>query len=164
ATCPPELQVSGLGGGLNSYLSRLPLATAVARPKPFSRTPGAPGRLQRLSLGRYDSRLDEIDHPGLEVGAVEPINLLGSRGRGHVHLGQVVADDVESNEVESVALEPRPHHRANLAVARGNLGLYAITADVDVAAVLVVALHPQRASEGFAVEHDQALVAVADFG
>ena len=34
-----------------------------------------------LVLERRDPRLDEIDHLGLEVGAVEPIDFLNSRGR-----------------------------------------------------------------------------------
>src|SRR6266851_4015367 len=117
-----------------------------------------------LLLECRDPRLDEIDHLGLEVGLIQPIDLLDSRGRGHVDLGQVVADDVEPDEIEPVALQARPHHRADLAVARGYLSFDAIAADVDIAAVLVVARDSQRASQRLAVEHDQPLVAVADFG
>src|SRR5262249_19141159 len=98
-----------------------------------------------------------------QVYAVEPVNLLDARGRGHVDLGQVSADYVEPDEIQPISLKPRPHHVADGAVARGDLGLHAIAADVDVAAVFVVARHAQRASEGLAIKDNHPLVAVTNF-
>src|SRR5438876_191755 len=40
---------------------------------------------------------------------------------------------------------------------------HAIAANVDVAAMLIVARHPQGTSERLTIEHDETLVAFADF-
>src|SRR6185312_4341484 len=42
-----------------------------------------------------DAGLDEIDHFGLDIDAIEAIDLLHAGGAGDVHFGDVVADDVE---------------------------------------------------------------------
>src|SRR6266851_6165632 len=70
----------------------------------------------RSMFERGDARLDEIDHLGFELDAVELVDLLHSGRARDVDLGHVVADDVEAHEIQPVALEPRPHHATDLAV------------------------------------------------
>ena len=53
----------------------------------------------RSTLERGDARLDEIDHLGFELDAVELVDLLHSGRARDVHLGHVVADDVEAHEI-----------------------------------------------------------------
>src|SRR5579872_5031730 len=114
-----------------------------------------------LALQLRDPRLDEIDHLRLEVHAIEAIDLLHSRRTRHVHLGEVIADDVEADEVEPVVLQPRPQHAADLSIARCDRRLDGIAADVDVPAMLIVTWHAKSPTDRLAIEHDQPLVAVA---
>src|SRR5579875_2567228 len=111
---------------------------------------------------RLDPRLDEIDHARLKIYVVQPIDLLHAGRTGDVHLRQVIADHIEADEVEPVALEPRLQNPTDFAIARGELRLYAEPAHVDVAAILARQRHAQRRSDRLAVEYDHAFVAVAN--
>ena len=104
----------------------------------------------------------EIDHLCFEVGVVEAIDFLHAGWAGDVHLGQVVADYIQADEIEAVLFQARPQRRADFAIAIGHGGLHAGAADVDVAAMLVVARDAQGASQWLALQHDKALVAIAD--
>src|SRR5579863_8372777 len=101
------------------------------------------GRLARKT--RYP-RLDEIYNLALQVDPVETIDLLHSGRTGHVHLGQKFADDIQPDEVKPVFFEPRLQHPADFPIARGDRRLDASAADMDIAAMLILARHPQHAS------------------
>src|SRR5689334_15375027 len=121
----------------------------------FNSPPGGDAlrpRLHRLPL-------HECDHLRLEAHAVEAVDLLDAGRARDVDLGQVVADDVEADEVESGGAQARTYAVADAPLALGEHDLAGGAADVEVRAVLVVARDPRDRAERLAVEHDHALVA-----
>src|SRR5262249_24079309 len=88
------------------------------------------------------TRLDEVEDARLEADAVEDVDLLDPRRAGDVHLRHQAADDVEADEPEPVAAQPRRRATADLPVALVDRRAHDAAADVDVAAVLVVPRHP----------------------
>src|SRR5215470_19683188 len=96
-----------------------------------------------LPAAFLDRALDEVDDLRLQPDVVEGVDLLHASRAGYVHLGEVVTDDVETDEVEPVLAQARRQLAADLAVTRRNLSPHAGAADVNIAAVLVRARHPQ---------------------
>ena len=75
---------------------------------------GAVGVIGRTIVSHFE-KLDDWQVVGLSRTKPDfptkmqhiPVDLLDARRARHVHLGQVVANDVEANEVEPIALEAR---------------------------------------------------------
>ena len=55
--------------------------------------------------GTLDSH--EIDYPGFQVDAVQTVDFLDAGWTGYVHLGQVLANNVQADEIETVTLWER---------------------------------------------------------
>src|SRR5580698_5110953 len=102
--------------GAKRELENTRRASAKQREGAEHRERGGPAR--RTSMEGGDAGFDEVDDVGCEVGAVELVDFLDAGRTGDVHFGEEVADDIEPDEVEAVALETRAQHLTDLAVAR----------------------------------------------
>ncbi len=51
-----------------------------------------------------DFLFDEVDDLAFEVDAVEGVDFLNSRGACDIHLGHIVTDDIQPNEIEAELL------------------------------------------------------------
>src|SRR5919107_800251 len=112
---PGPLPPTSLGRGL---LLSARVAAAASRP----------GRVRSLA----DPRLDRLPHLRRQVRAVEPVDLLHARGRGHVDLGQELADHVDADEYQPRPLQRRAQRLADLLVAPREPRLLGPAADVQV--------------------------------
>src|SRR5258708_15949048 len=78
------------------------------------------------------TRLDRIPDPRLELHPVEAVDLLDPGRRGDVDLGEVVADDVDADEEQSLSAQCRADGDADLAFARGQGRLNRHAADMEI--------------------------------
>ena len=69
-----------------------------------------------LSLPLFNFLLDEVDHVCFETHVVECVDPLHPGGAGDIHFGEVVADDVEPDEVESFLPETWANFTADLVI------------------------------------------------
>ena len=108
-----------------------------------------------LALG-----LDRVPDRHGEIGAAEPLDRADAGRRGDVDLGQIAVDHVDADEQKAAPLELRPDRRADLALARGELGFLRRPAAHHVGADVVGRRHAIDRALRLAVDQDDALVAL----
>ena len=84
--------------------------------------------------------------------------------RGDVDLGEPAADHVDADEQQAALAQRRADGRADLALARRQLGVLRRAAAHHVGAKVVGGRHAVHRAGVFAVDQDDALVAVAHLG
>src|SRR5262245_29127299 len=106
--------------------------------------------LRRARLSRPFSLLspfhlpfDEVDNTCLQFYAVKGIDFLDAGWTGNIHFGEIVSDNIEPNEVQSFLPQARTYFAANLVIARGDVGLYARPAHVDIPTMFIGAGDPE---------------------
>src|SRR5437763_16277423 len=88
--------------------------------------------------------LDRVPDVARQVDAVETGDLLDAGRRGHVDLGQVIADHVDADEDEALVAQRGADRGADVALARRQLGLLGAAADMEVGARLAFGPYPQH--------------------
>src|SRR5471030_2347262 len=73
---------------------------------------------------RAQPRLDGVPDTRLEPCLIEAVDLLDPGRRGHVDLGEIVADDVDPDEQQALLAQRGADRGADLALARGQLALH----------------------------------------
>src|SRR5450631_287173 len=108
--------------------------------------------------------LDHIPDLPSHIRSAEPRNRANSRRRGDVDLGEMAVDDVDADEQQSALAQRRAQRVADFALTRRKLGgLRGAAADHVGAQVIRRRNAVDRAGE-FAVDQNDALVAVLDLG
>src|SRR5258708_15715851 len=108
--------------------------------------------------------LDRIPDERLQSAPVEPVDLTNAGRRGHVDLGQIVADDVDADEEQALPAQRRTDRRTDLAFAPGQSALHRGAADMQIGARLALGRHPQYRADRLALDEDDALVAGPHLG
>src|SRR6185295_8596027 len=99
----------------------------------------------------------------VESGLLADLNKPGRTG--HVDLGQVVADHVQPDDEQTLGRERTPYRLGDLAIARRKRTRYAAATSREVAARLPgLGNACQRVRGRLAIDQDDALVPVDDFG
>ena len=98
----------------------------------------------------------------LDPGAGQAVGLLDAGRRGDVDLGQPVADHVDADEDQPARPEVRADARADLPLPVGQHGLLRLPAGVEIGARLSLVGHARDGAGDFAVDQNDALVALAD--
>src|SRR5437868_9902583 len=75
-----------------------------------------------IASGLRPPRLDAVPHHLGDVRAADVLHRADAGRRGDVDLGEVVADYVDAHENEAALAQVRPEPRADLALARRQLG------------------------------------------
>src|SRR5690606_24378110 len=114
------------------------------------------------------SRRGALQSSGEHAGDIEA-RLLGdldeTGGAGHIHLGDVIADDIQAHHQQPAFGQARRHDGGDLAVALGQRLRHAPAAGGQVAARLAGQRDArQRIRHGFAADQQDALVALDDLG
>ncbi len=118
-----------------------------------------------LDSARGEPPLDRFPDQAGGVGAVESVDGDDARGRRDVDFGEpFAADYVEADEEESAALEFGSNSGADFLFARRELRLRGLAADSEVRANLAFAGDPIDRAGDLAVDENDPLVALRDFG
>ena len=120
-------------------------------------------QLRTAALLRCHLPFGKINNLSLQAGLVEPINFLHPGWAGDIDLGQVVANDVEADEIQPVPLEKRSNGSTDLLIAVGYIRLDAGSTHMDIAPIFIGPRHPQGTADGFTVQGDETFVALTDF-
>src|SRR5439155_24911336 len=96
------------------------LAAPQYRPRAAPRSCGGAGS------PRPEPRLDRVPDRLFQLLAVEPVDLLDARWRGHVDLGEEFADHIDADEDQPLVLEHGTERPADLARAPRQLGFHCL--------------------------------------
>ncbi|PAV69544.1 hypothetical protein WR25_06090 [Diploscapter pachys] len=112
-----------------------------------------------------DAALDGIPDQAGDVGAVEGLDRDDAGRAGDVDFGQpFAADHVDTDEQQPAALQFRPEHGADLALALRQFGLHRRAADREVRSDFAFAGQAVDRAGDLAVDQDDALVALRHRG
>src|SRR5262249_5936505 len=98
-----------------------------------------------------------------DIGTAETFHFPDSGGRGDVYLRQVIADHVDAGEDEAALFQLRAEGVANVFLAVAETRGLGSAADMPVGARLAFGRHAVDGAGEFAIDQDDALVALADF-
>src|SRR5712691_12795045 len=104
--------------------------------------------------------LDLVPDHRCDVRPAESLDRPDAGRRGDVDLGEEAVDHVDADEQEPALAQRRPDRRANLALARGEVGLRRRAAAHHVGAQIIGRRHPVDRARKRAVDQDDALVAL----
>ena len=110
--------------------------------------------------GQAQLRLDLVPHQLRDIRPADVLHRADAGRRGHVDLGEPAADHVDADEQQPALAQMRPEPRADLALARRQLGFLRRAAAHHVGAQVVRRRHAVDRARIFAVDQDDALVAV----
>src|SRR5260370_1218458 len=88
-------------------------------------------QIEVSGLAIVESCLDRVPDERLQSAPVEPVDLLNAGRRGHVDLGQIVADDVDADEEQALPAQRRTDRRADFAFTHGQSALHRGAADMQ---------------------------------
>jgi hypothetical protein len=113
---------------------------------------------------RLDLRLDLVPDRLLDLDAVEARNFLQAGRRGHVDLGEVVADHVDAHEEQAPLSQIGADGGADVMLARGERAFLRPAADMHVGTCVARGGHAVDGAHGLAIDEDDALVALPHGG
>src|SRR2546425_11007452 len=90
---PLTLSLSRKGRGNPRTISSYKCKPLYAKRRP-ALCEAHPARLKPLAAALFDPALDKVEDRGLKTDIVEGVDFLHASGTGHVHLGQIVANDI----------------------------------------------------------------------
>src|SRR5450631_3198218 len=164
-------------------------ATPVRRPDNIAsrRSAGSIKRVTRISTGRTSRRrnlrlggcngglrlrlqsalrppllLDHVPDLRRHIRSAQSRNRANARWRRHVDLGEMAVDDVDADEQQSALAQAWAETLTDFALARREVGGLGGAAADHVGAQIVRRRHPVDRAGEFAVDQDDALVAVLD--
>src|SRR6185312_825792 len=109
-----------------------------------------------------DLRLDAVPDRLLDLHPVESRDLLQTRGRGDVDLGEVIANHVDPNKNHPLVPQGRPDRLADFPVPRGQRRCLRPSADMHVRPCLALGRNTVHGTHRHAVDQDDPLVAAPD--
>jgi len=117
-----------------------------------------------MSSPFFHLSFDELNHLRLKLYAIQHVNLLHASRAGYVYFGEIIANDVEPNEVEAFLSQSWSDLATDLVVTSSDFRFHAGPSNMNIAAMLICAWHTQSAAEWGAIQHDESFVSLADFG
>ena len=137
----------------------LTITKPTSRPRHWRR--GIAGRHVVKRFGGYSPlRLDLVPDQRRDVGAAEILDRADAGRRGDVDLGEEVADHVDADEQQPALAQRRAEAFADVALALGQIGRLRRAAAHHVGAQIVGRRHAVDRAGKFAVDQDDALVAL----